>query len=105
MASLDIQDLTIGISAKGMDDYKEELKASLLKTSKDKINNIADIETAINGGWQGISKDNFLKQFAAVRESICNDLDTEYKDLEFRLTQVEQAYFSIDKDLNDLNNK
>lgn len=100
-SNLGIGDLTIGIDANGMVQYKEDLRAELLQQSKEKINNVQEVLDAINAGWQGVSRDNFVKQFASVREKICEDLDNEYADLENRLTDLQSAYFSIDKNIND----
>lgn len=97
--SLGISDLTIGISSNGMEEYKEKLKIDLLQTSKDLINDVDSVITAINSGWQGVSRDKFLSQFAEARQKICDDLDKEYQDLENRLTDIQSAYYIADQNL------
>lgn len=97
--SLGIDSLEIGIDANGMNQYKESLKAELLQTSKDKIKNYADLEAALDKGWQGASYQVFKTQFTTTTEKICEDLDKEYQDLEARLTDLQSAYFNIDNQI------
>lgn len=97
--NLVIADLSIGISASGMDSYKESLKADLLITSKEKINNFAEVEAALNKGWQGAALDKFKTQLQTTATKICEDLDKEYQDLENRLTDIQSAYFSADNNI------
>lgn len=97
--NLGISELTIGINSTGMEEYKEQLRTDLLQTSKDKINSVDAIVSAINNGWQGVSRDRFLKQFDDVRQKICDDLDKEYADLENRLTDLQSAYYAADQNL------
>ena len=97
--SLGIQDLTTGISQDGMESYKESLRAELLISSQEKIKNLAEVEAALNKGWQGVALDRFKKQMSTTAQKICEDLDAEYKDLEARLTDLQSAYFNADNNL------
>lgn len=97
--NLGIADLSIGISASGMESYKEALKAELLISSKEKINNFAEVEAALNRGWQGAALDKFKVQFQTTATKICEDLDKEYQDLDNRLTDIQSAYFNADNNI------
>ena len=98
-SSLGISYLTIGINANGMQEYKDSLRVELLANTKDKINDVADVVTAIDGAWQGKSRDLFLRQFEETRAKITEDLDAEYRDLNNRLTDLQSSYFAIDQSL------
>ena len=97
-----IDDLTIGISAAGMEEYKKNLKAYLLTQSVDKINDTSTLEAAINNGWQGASRDVFMEKFNQMRESIVNDLSKEFDDLSARLEELEEDYFAQDNKMIDI---
>ena len=99
MAGLSIGDITLGVSHKGMHQWREDLKAELLSTSKSKIRDAGGVEKEIAAGWQGKSEEKFMKDFEKAREMICDDLDKEYKNLKARLEEVEDSYFDIDKKL------
>lgn len=96
---LGIDSLSTGISAKGMEGYKESLRADLLITSKEKINNFSELQLALEKGWQGASLDKFKTQFTETAQKICDDLDKEYQDLENRLSDLETAYFNVDNNV------
>lgn len=100
-----ISDLTMGVSKSGMAKYKEDLKTNVLVKVSDKINDVTTVITAIEAGWQGISRDNFLTDFAAARGSICADLKEEYNDLQARLEELEDSYFRQDASLYELESK
>lgn len=97
--NLGIDDLTIGVSRKGMEQYKHELKISVLNETKDKIDDVDNVVKAINNCWQGQARDKFLSQFAATREKIKEDLKREYNDLEQRLIELEHQYYDQDKSM------
>ena len=94
-----ISDLTVGISKSGMEAYIQQLKADLLDTSVEKINDTSNMLNAINSGWQGASRDNFISDFNAAREAIANDLIAEYNDLAARLQELQDNYFKQDSEL------
>lgn len=97
--NLGIDSLTIGVSHAGMDAYRDELKMEVMQTTKELIDDYADVETAINNCWQGVSRDIFLEKFKTTREQIKNDLDAEYNDLEARLNELEYMYYQQDSNM------
>jgi len=99
MAGLSIQDLTLGVSHRGMEQWKSDLKSELLKESKRKIKDADNVEQKIKAGWTGKSEEQFEKMFKKSRETICDDLEKEYRHLEDRLEEVEDSYFDIDRQL------
>lgn len=100
--NLQMGDLTIGVSKAGMDSYIENLKLEIITNTIQKMDNIQAIEAAINKGWQGESRDKFLTLFKKQRDLIKEDLKKEYKDLEFRLQELEASYYKQDKEMLDI---
>ena len=99
-SNLGIGDLSIGVSKSGMQEYREAIKLSLLdETIKKMDENWTAVETAINGAWQGTSRDRFLDDFAKRREAIKEDLKKEQQDLDNRLEELESAYYKQDNNL------
>lgn len=97
--NLDIQDLGIGLSRDGMLNYIEAVRAELLIKVKEQINEVTDLEAAINGCWQGESRDAFLEDFKQKREEICKDLDKEYEDLKNRLLELGNNFYHQDRNM------
>lgn len=98
--NLGIDSFSIGVSARGMGEYAEALKADLLVTTQEKLeeekNNIL---ASINQGWQGVARDRFQKQLEDACTQIGDDLVKEYNDLAARLVELQQFYFEQDKTL------
>ena len=98
-SELGISSLTTGISKSGMAQYEEDLKTNVLTNVETKIEDVEAVITAINGGWQGESRDRFLKDFENVRKKLIEDLKDEYKDVQNRLDELQDNYFRQDKNL------
>ena len=94
--NMQLEDMTIGISQKGMEKYREQLQHNLLISVVNEINNTQELETAINKNWQGQARDNFIEEFNKARKSIGEELKKEYSDLSARLIELEANYFSQD---------
>ncbi len=94
---LDLSALDIGISSTGMAQYREDLRASLLVSTTDKLNEeVENILSVIDSGWQGVSRDRFERQLRNMCELMGEDLRKEYDDLEARLTELESFYYEQD---------
>ena len=102
--SMTFDGVTEGIDRDAMQTYLENLKIELLDTVKEQIDNVEDIIGTINSGWQGASRDAFLKQFAAARGRIKDDLSKEYSDLMTRFQELEEFYYKQDELLMDIIN-
>lgn len=94
-----IDGLSIGISSQGMDEYIEVLRISLLQNVKEQIDDVTELETKINAGWQGQSRDRFLNLFEQSRNNVKDDLEAEYNDLVARLVELQQNYFAQDANM------
>lgn len=94
--ALDIGALNIGFSEEGLAEYKTNLKTKVITDTEAIINDISEIENALNAGWQGVAKDKFVDEFAEARRQIVADLNREYEDLEARFAQLQNTYFEQD---------
>ena len=97
--SLDIGSFSTGVSADGMNDYMESLKTKYITETRDLLDDVEEINNAINQGWQGVSKDNFMEQFEKAREVVKEDLDKEYQNFQNRLDELSAQYFETDQNL------
>ena len=94
--------VTEGIDKDGIKTYMEELKLELLDSVKEKIDAKDAVEDKINAGWQGVARDNFLRQFATQRNRIKDDLEKEYLDLIARIHEIQNFYFKQDQAMVDM---
>ncbi len=97
--SLDIGNLDIGFSEEGLKEYRSKLNDVLIIQTEEVLKNVSDIETAINDGWQGRSRDVFMEQFGNTIEEIIKDLKLEYEDLDNRFTEIQDNYYKQDEEL------
>ena len=98
--NLDLSALDIGVSKEGMSQYMEELKASLLVSVTEKLNEeVENMMTVINTGWQGVSRDRFETKLRDVCAKINTDLSAEYYDLQRRLDELMLFYYNQDNAL------
>lgn len=100
--NMGISEMTEGISTNGMEEYLENLKAHLLTETTKIINDTSALESAINSGWQGQSRDKFIEKFNEARMAISMDLKKEFKDLQNRLAELEMNYFAQDSKMIDI---
>lgn len=96
---LGIDNLDIGVSTEGAANYFEELRADLLTSVQNMIDEVGEVENALNKGWQGVSRDKFDAQFKASREALKNDLAREYADLVTKISDIVESYINQDKNM------
>ncbi|MBE6155825.1 MAG: hypothetical protein E7164_03605 [Firmicutes bacterium] len=96
---LGIGDLTIGVSTTGLENYKAGLKAELLTTVEEKINDYSAVKSALDKGWQGVSRDNFERQFENMRKQVIEDLRLEYANIEARIEELANKYIRQDQSM------
>ena len=100
MDNLGIEDLTIGVSRAGMEQYREDVKLEMFDSTIQAMRaHFTDIERALAQGWQGVSKDRFVEGMRKTIEQICEDLEEEKIDLDNRLKELEDDYFKEDNGL------
>ena len=96
---LGINDLSIGVSTSGLQAYLDELRASLLTEVESKIDDYTTVKSALDKGWQGVSRDNFETNFQEMREKVKEDLRLEYSNLHARIEELAYNYVQQDKNM------
>lgn len=100
--SLTLNDLDIGISSQGMEDYKKALKTHLLDQTITELDAAyQEIMKVVNEGWQGVARDRFDQKFNNTCKQIGDDLSLEYVDLCARLDEMQAYYYEQDLKLID----
>lgn len=94
-------DVSQGISKEGMQQYMSDLKSELLTTVIEKLEDTDGISQAIARGWQGQSRDKFLDQFEKGIRAVESDLQSEYTDLMYRLSELAKNYYAQDAKMVD----
>ena len=94
--------ITEGISSGGMEDYLGKLQIDLLQSVSKALWEVQDLETAINKGWQGVSRDKFLEKFNSAIKATEEDLHDEYRDLVNKLSELSQNYYEQDAKMMDM---
>lgn len=94
-----IGDLSIAVDKNGMEAYRGNLRVKLIVECETKLDDTEALVTAINAGWQGISRDKFLKALNKEIEDVKNDLEREYQDLNNRLIELESYYYKQDQEM------
>lgn len=97
--NLGIQDLETGISSSGMMQYLEELKLGVFDKAQTDLQNVAEIQTALDLAWQGHAKDVFVTQFNYSVTHVSTALSTEYNNLVNQLNNVKSDFYAIDNSL------
>ncbi len=99
-SNIGIDDMTIGMSGQGMEDYSDMLKIKILDEMKSELHTQQDaIIKSVQGGWRGKSEEKFEKLLDDEIEKIIEDLEAEYKDLEGKLQDTRKFYEDQDEKL------
>ncbi len=99
---LGIGDLSIGVSKAGMQSYIDNLSDQIFnRTGRDLTDGYSYLESVISDGWQGVSRDNFIKDFKENLNQIIKNIDVQKKNFETELTTLMNNYFNIDSIVYD----
>ena len=66
---------------------------------KEKLDDTANMQAAIDAGWQGKSRDDFYKDFNKSIERIGADLEAEWNNLEAKIFELADNLFKQDKNM------
>lgn len=99
-SNIGIEDMTIGVSGKGMDDYADMLKVKILDEMKHELETQQEaIVKSVQSGWRGKSEERFEKLLDDEIEAIEEDLEKEYADLTGKLQDTGKYYVDQDEKL------
>lgn len=94
-----INNLDIGFSASGLEEYIKLIDVKLLQNIQTELNNTDTLINTINAGWVGKSRDIFLQQFEQSINAVINDVQAEYEDLMTRFSEIQSNYYEQDNEL------
>ena len=94
---LGIDDLEIGVSHAGMEQYRWSLRTQLLEDTKNRLEEYSSFMNALGNCWQGASHKTYCENFNKTILAIGEALVREYIDVENRLTELESNYFKQDQ--------
>ena len=98
--SVEIGDMTVGFSGKGMSDFSNALKELYVKQVCEELESLEkDILMELSKCWTGESKDKYVKRLSGGIEKIENELRAEWNDLSARLAEIGEFYIKEDKKL------
>lgn len=100
MGGLDIQDLTIGYSSRGAQNYVEALNTKAITETEALITTgITDIKEAVRQGWQGDACDSFILKLEESGEQLKQALDRMREVFEATLAAQEETYKKQDDNM------
>ena len=95
-----IGDMTVGYNGQGMSNFKDSLEQMLVddvETALDQLQ--TTVLTNLSNCWTGESKDKYVKKLKEQIDEVIDELKTEWKDVESRLSEVGQFYRAQDEAL------
>ena len=90
-----MSDATYGLSRGGMDKYIDSLKLDIDAVKK-AVKNVSAIQKAVDAGWQGYARDTFYEDLNESIENLLDSVEKEYKDLKYRLEELEDNLINQD---------
>ena len=99
--NISIQDLTVGVSGTGMDQYIETLRGSFYDDTIKILDDFYGILSVIKSGWAGKSYDAFENDFKRRLDEVKHGLAAENNDLFLKLGDIKRAYYAVDNTLYD----
>ena len=91
----DMGNVSYGLSRKGMEKYIDSLKLDIDAVKK-AVKDVANIQKAVDAGWQGYARDTFYEDFDESIENLLDSVEKEYKDLKYRLEELEDNLINQD---------
>ena len=101
-SNIGIEDMTIGVSGRGMEEYSEMLRTKILTEISEELETQREaIINSVRTGWRGSSEERFERLLRDEIEDIIDDLRQEYADLEGKLQDTGKYYVDQDEKLAD----
>ncbi|MEG1495124.1 MAG: hypothetical protein RSB99_02200 [Bacilli bacterium] len=96
---LGINDVTIGYSALGAEQYIIELNARAISETKYILSDIDNIKAALERGWVGQAQINFVSNLQKSIVSVQGTLDELKNTLDAQFSQIEETWAEQDKNI------
>ena len=92
---LSINEMSIGMSVAGMQDYLENIKAEILTNVTNQLDTARDeITKSVRTAWVGQSEQRFETLLSEAVEDLKVELNAEYNALASRLNELQNNYFN-----------
>ncbi len=101
--ALTIGDMSHGFSQEGAEAYLAELNAKAITETKNILGDTAEIQKALEAGWQGQAQINFMQNFNESVVKIQEALDNCSQALNSEFSQITNAWIEQDSKMIDLN--
>lgn len=90
----DISDFNFGYDADGVNVYLENIRSIVLTEAAAALDDTSAIEKVCKEHWEGVARDNFLKNLKTDKDHVKEQFETLYSVL---TTEIEQAQEAMDK--------
>lgn len=99
----DFNELTVGYSISGAEEYIQNLNAKAIDETKDIIRGerFTAVKTAMEAGWVGQSEVNFMAKLKNGSEQLCDSLDEIRRALNDMMSSIEEEMAERDKKIVD----
>lgn len=97
--NLGIGDATIGISRKGLENYRQELQFSVINDTKDELRDYEGIVTTIGTAWNGTAAQKFVDNFHTSTEKACDALDEISKAIDALFETLKNSMIKQDEEM------
>lgn len=93
---MDFNEATYGVNPASVYTYIGSIKADVLDTVANKLNDTEEIISALRAGWNGTSETIFEQKLAENIQIIIDDLNKEYVDLKAKMQELANMYIQQD---------
>lgn len=99
MSSIGINDVTIGYSTTGAQQYIADLNSKAINETKNILSDISEITNALEKGWIGQAELNFVANLQKSVTEVQKTLDQLSLTLETQFAQIEESWQEQDKNI------
>jgi len=97
--NLGIGDATIGISRKGLENYRQELQFSVINDTKEALRDYESIVTVIGSSWNGAAAQKFVNNFHSSTDKACDALDQISKAIDALFQTLQNSMIKQDEEM------
>lgn len=97
--SMSFTNVSEGLDIDGMNNYIKFLQLDVLQKVIDQLEKTQGIQSAINLGWQGKSRDKFLTKFEEQIKATEKELTNEFEDLKTRMNDLARSFYTQDENM------
>lgn len=95
----DFQDITHGMSASGIQAYLDEINIQVINKAISRLENTAEIKTALRQSWSGESCEAFIRNMDGAIKAVIAQIKAADVDMRNRMGQIQDSFITEDKKL------